>query len=102
MPDRDKPTVDFNFDTWERETSLAPFAVVIGGQRYEAIDPLDLDYRTFMASGDDAEAQFKMLFPDSHTKILANKAIKLGALQEFNRRILEHYGMGDTSASSTS
>lgn len=94
----DKPSVDFNFDTWEQEGAPKPFGVVIGGKRYEAVNPLDLDYRALEGAEDDADATFRVLFPEDHEEILANKHIKAGALRDFNQKVLEHYGLGPTGA----
>ncbi len=94
----DKPSVDFNFDAWEQPDKPKPFGVVIGGKRYEAINPLDLDYREFDMVQDDPDAVFRMLFPEHHTEILANKHIKAGALREFQEQVMEHYGLGNIAA----
>jgi hypothetical protein len=98
-PNGDKPTVDFNFDTWEAEGAAKPFGVVIGGKRYEAVNPVDLDYREFENAEDDPGTTFKLLFPDDYEEILAHPRIKVGALQEFNKRVMDHYGLGNTAAS---
>lgn len=98
-PNGDKPSVDFNFDTWEAEGAPKPFGVIIGGKRYEAVNPMDLDYREFEKVEDDPDATFRMLFPHDWEAILANKVIKAGALQDFNRKVLDHYGLGNTAAS---
>lgn len=102
-PNGDKPSaVSFNFDTWEREGgAIEPFSIVIGGQRYEAVDIYDLDAREFMGTADsEIDEQIKMLFPNDYKSITAHK-LKLGAWTDFSKAVLEHYGLGDTTASST-
>lgn len=44
----DKPTVDFNFDTWVDENPTQPYAVVLKGHRYTLNDPTLMDYRDLM------------------------------------------------------
>lgn len=95
----DKPSVDFNFDSWEQEDAPQPFGIVIDGKRYEAVNPLDLDYREFDAVSDDADAVFRLLFPKDHEKILAAKRIKAGALRDFQQKVMDHYGLGNIAAS---
>lgn len=92
----DKPAkVGFNFDTYQRDEPVDPFVIVLDGQRYESIDPLDLDYRALGKLLDQPDAFFQELFPDDHEKILASKSIKLGALAKFVQAITKHFGLED-------
>ena len=95
----DKPAVNFNFDSWELEDAPKPFAIVINGKRYEAVNPLDLDYREFDACSDDPDSVFQLLFPEDYPAILASKKIKAGALRDFQQQVMEHYGLGNSVAS---
>lgn len=92
--------VDFSFDSWERETEVKPFTIVIAAKPYQAVDPLDLDYRAFteLMEDSDVEGQFKMLFPKDHAKILSAKVIKMGAIQAFVEKVTKHYGLDPTNA----
>lgn len=101
-PTGDTPAgVSFNFDSWEREVDVDPFVIVIGGKRYEAVDIFELDAREFMKTSDaDIDAQLKMLFPRDYKSITPHK-FKLGAWRDFSKAVLEHYGLGNTTASST-
>lgn len=101
MPANDKPAVDFNFDTFERDGKKPPFGVVIGGKRYEATDPRDLDYREFAVAEVDPNEMLRLLFPDDHKAILENK-IPVMALTAFVERVLDHYDMRPTDASQES
>src|SRR5262245_61139415 len=91
----DKPEVHFNFDTWEQPDAPKPFSIVIAGKRYEALNPLDLDFREFQEAEDEPETVFQLLFPRDYKVILATKVIKVGALKEFNDKVMEHYGMAN-------
>lgn len=93
---RDKPAdVGVNFDTWARPEAVAPYPIVIGGQRYESLDPMDVDYRELeLVLNGDVEEVFKLLFPDDHEAILENK-IPVGALVVFNEGIVTHFGLED-------
>lgn len=94
-PRRDKPApVAFNFDTYQRDVAVEPFAIAIGGQRHESIDPLDLDFRVLNQSLDDPETMFRLLFPDAADAILEN-AIPLGALAGFTAAVSTHFGLED-------
>lgn len=95
-PRRDKPAdVGLNFDTWSRDDDVEPFPIVIGGKRYESLDPMDLDYRELTAVlDDDPDEVFRILFPDDHEEILANK-ISVGAMLKFNEAIVVHFGLED-------
>lgn len=101
-PHGDKPAdVSFNFDSWEREVDVDPFVVVIGGKRYEAVDIFELDAREFMKTSDaDIDGQLKMLFPRDFEAV-RKVNFKLGAWRDFSKAVLEHYGLGNTTASST-
>ena len=96
---QDKPEVNFNFDSWELEDAPKPFAIVINGKRYEAVNPLELDYREFDEVSEDPESVFRLLFPQKHAEILGAKVIKAGALRDFQQQVMEHYGLGNTGAS---
>jgi hypothetical protein len=87
--------VDFNFDAWEREAEVKPFVATIGGQPYQAVDPLDLDFRAFEEAG--TIEMIKLLFPKDHEKILGAKVIKTGAMQAFTAKVQQHYGLGPTA-----
>lgn len=94
-------SVDFNFDTWEREVELKPYVVVIGGKPYTATDIAEIDYRELnraQMSTDDQEL-FKLLFPKDHEKILATKVIKAGAMTQFTDAVMKHYHLGPTDGS---
>ena len=96
MPaNNDKPSVGFNFDTFEGE-AVQPFGVVLDGKRYEAINPLELDYRELEAASDNG-AMIEILFPEDHKEILSKK-LRVDALQAFSRKCMEHYGLDPTGA----
>lgn len=92
----DKPApVSLNFDTWSRDQAVEPYAVVIGGKRYESLDPMDLDFRALSAAIDgDPEVLFNLLFPDDATEMLKHK-IPLGAMVQFNEALVVHFGLED-------
>lgn len=91
----DKPApVGFNFDTWHRDQAVEPFVIVIDGNRYESLDPLDIDFRVLNTVLDQPEALFRELFPDDADEILANK-IAVGALGKFSQAIATHFGLED-------
>lgn len=94
----DKPSVDFNFDTFEMDGNKQPFGTVIGGKRYEAADPRSLDYRAFAKAESSADAMFELLFPEDHEEILENK-IPTAALTAFVQKVLKHYEVDPTDAS---
>lgn len=98
-PSTGSDAVDFDFDAWEQDDAPRPFEVRMGGKVYLAVNPMELDFREFDVVEDDAHATFRMLFPNDHKAILANKVIKAGALQEFNQKVLKHYGVGNIAGS---
>lgn len=92
----DKPTpVAVNFDTWTRKDQVDPFPIVVGGKRYESVDPMDLDYRQLsLVLEDDPDEAFRILFPDDFEAILENH-LPTGAMIEFNQGVVTHFGLED-------
>ncbi|NUO57310.1 MAG: hypothetical protein HOV78_11640 [Hamadaea sp.] len=91
----DKPaSVAFNFDTYQRESPIDPFVIVIGGKRYESRDPLDLDFRALNALLDSPDMLFQELFDGDAEEIL-KQHIPLGALGKFVEAIGQHFGLAD-------
>lgn len=95
-PRRDKPVpVAINFDTWSREESVDPFPIVIGGKRYESLDPMDIDFRALNdVLNATPEDMFRLLFPDDAEEILGN-TIRVGAIAAFNEAVVLHFGLED-------
>lgn len=96
QPRRDTPAaISFNFDTWARDEAIDPFIVVLGGHRYQSLDPMGLDYRELAAAIDDEPGiLFRLLFPDDADEMLENK-IPIGALAKFNAAASAHFGLED-------
>lgn len=98
-PSGDKPNVDLNLDTLEREGAPEPFAFVLGGDRFVCEDPQELDYRDFSQIDEsDLEGQFKMLLPKDHAKFFKHK-LQLWKQMRLMRDIVNHYGLGEGVAS---
>lgn len=94
----DKPAVHLNLDTLEREDKPDPFSFVLGGERFECKDPKELDYRAFRDMND-PEGQFKLLLPPNKFESFKKHTLTLWKQQRLVNTALEHYGLGDTSAS---
>lgn len=106
----DKPKVDFNLDSYERESAPGPFAVVVGGRRYELVDAQECDYRDLLqaqqafAAGDPQRSFDMIVKEDDREAFFANRLpnYKLRALFE---RYNAHYGIpipGEANGSSPS
>ncbi|WGW12755.1 hypothetical protein LWF01_02990 [Saxibacter everestensis] len=69
----DKPKVNLNLDTLERENTPAPFAFVLKGKRYVTVDPMELGISTAAkAMGDEGlELQLKCLLGDQYDEFWA-------------------------------
>lgn len=95
-PRRDKPApVALNFDTWSRDQVVEPFAIVIGGKRYESLDPMDVDYRELSGILDASpEDMFRLLFPEDAEEIVKHK-MSVGAMVAFNEAVVTHFGLED-------
>ncbi|MCM0622513.1 hypothetical protein [Nocardioides bruguierae] len=93
-PRNDTPApVGFNFDTASEEAE--PFPVVLGGKRYESLDPMEFDFRVLadFINGD-PEMTFRLLFPDDADEMLENH-ISIRALSKFNEAAADHFGLAD-------
>ena len=101
---KDSPSIHLNLDTLERGDAPDPFGFVLGGDRLVCADPQDLDYRAFdeIPAGD-LLAQFRVLLADDEQfeKFKAQK-LPLWKMRKLSSAIMEHYGMGEGSASASS
>lgn len=111
MPPQDKPApISLNLDTIEREGKPEPFVLVLGGKRYELVDPQESDYRDLLGAyraynAGDPETAIRLVVPeDKRDEFFANPLPnwKLAALfDSYNK----HFGLpapGEASASPTS
>lgn len=107
--DRPAP-VSLNLDKLEREGTVDPFVVVLGGKRYECADPRDYDYRDAVAAqqafaAGHPGAAIEMVIPeDQREEFFANR-LPAWKLEELFTLYNQHYGLptpGEARASSAS
>ena len=100
----DKPTIHLNLDKLERGDAPEPLGVAYKGTYFVFVDPQELDYRAFdnLAAGD-LVGQFRVLLSDDEQfeKFKAMK-MELWRMRKLSEAIMEHYGMGEGSASANS
>jgi hypothetical protein len=108
MPD--KPSIDFNLDTFERENAPEPFYVILGGKRYALQDAQALDYRDLLdsqrkAMNGEPERAVEILVPEEDRDAFFANRIPNFKLDALFRRYNEHHGLptpGESSGSSAS
>lgn len=98
---QDKPTVDFNFDTFKSETDHEPYGIVIDGKHVELQPAATLNGIAFFENSlkGDAHATVEMLksvLTDEQYKAVRAKA-SLEALQAFVKGYLAASGLGKAS-----
>lgn len=99
----DKPSVDFNFDTWEQENPGKPFSVVLKGRRYVLTDPTLLDYRDLMefervqrgnVDRETVESVFGKILPEGEEEAFFANRLPAGAMMEMLTAYAAHHGLG--------
>jgi len=96
MPN-DKPSVDFNIDTFTPEAH-DPFALVLGGKRYEMTHMDDLDGFDFLEAVTKGEAAstlrlFEMALGRDELAAIRKAKLPKATLDELQKRYLTHCGI---------
>lgn len=94
----DKPTVDFNLDTFTPEQKATPFAFVLGGKRYEMKPLDDLDAFDVLDAYTRSDVQatldtLRLALGDDAYDDLRKTGVKKAGLDELQRRYLTHCGV---------
>lgn len=100
----DKPQVDINMDTLDREATPRPMGVVFGGKRFECKDPMNIGTKVLLnMKSDDMWANMKIILGDDY-KEFVDQDYPLWKVMKFYEAAGNHYGLttgepGESSAS---
>lgn len=93
----DKPAVDFNLDSYTPDANV-PFAIVLGGKRYEMTHMDDLDGFDFLEAVTKGEASatlrlLEMALGRDDLATIRKTRVPKSKLDELQKRYLTHCGI---------
>lgn len=94
----DKPTINLNLDTLDREDAKEPFRFVLGGKQWIARDMYETDWQELVAvNADNPEQILKVFLGDKFNEFRAKRGVPMWKIDKLADAIRDHYGITDLS-----
>lgn len=98
----DKPTmVSLDLDALEREGTVEPFVIKLGGERYVMVDAMDLDWRDLSLAQTDPISFFDIVIAEDQRDKFKQQRMTVFQVDKMMRAYMDHHGMplpGDLGA----